>query len=297
MGTTFGLLSFNPQTNETHNWFHDENYSQGFESGRVTAISDGASGKLVVGTLSGELYNFDNNLSDGTSQWQKIDIKSDDNLSINCIYKSDQNITWIGTSEGLIKYVQPEETFHKLDDKIAPRKLTSNYIWPIYEDSDGILWIGTIGGLNSYNPETKKIQQYIHDPQNSSSISDNSILTICEDSKNNIWIGTFLGGLNLLDKKSGDFSNWQFNSNDTTSLPNNLVGSIMEDRKGIIWIGTAAGIAQFDKTKNKVVRFNSSDDQNLLSKVYVSDMHEDINGNIWIATLRSGLIRFSPANW
>ncbi|WP_369450782.1 two-component regulator propeller domain-containing protein [Algibacter lectus] len=56
------------------------------------------------------------------------------------------------------------------------------------------------GGLNFFNPNIWPYNfiRYQKNPINDSSLSDNRVISLCEDSQNNIWIGTEGGGLNFL---------------------------------------------------------------------------------------------------
>ena len=78
--------------------------------------------------------------------------------------------------------------------------LVSSAIVCVFEDSAGILWVGTNGGgLNKvlrdeFNKPIKFIR-IINEPKNLKSLSDNSVFSIHEDSRGNIWIGTFGGGI------------------------------------------------------------------------------------------------------
>ena len=70
-----------------------------------------------------------------------------------------------------------------------------------YEDNTGDLWVGTNGGgldkvVRSDNEETPlTFIHYKNDPDDPTSISDNSIFSIYEDSKGELWIGTVNGGI------------------------------------------------------------------------------------------------------
>jgi ligand-binding sensor domain-containing protein len=56
------------------------------------------------------------------------------------------------------------------------------------QDTQGYLWFGTIEGLNRYDGYNFRI--YVNSPDDATSISDDLISTIFEDSENNIWVGT-----------------------------------------------------------------------------------------------------------
>ncbi len=74
-----------------------------------------------------------------------------------------------------------------------------------YVIKKGDLWIGTsTGGVDRYNISGGNIYHSTHNSQDSTSISDNRITAIYEDSKNNIWVGT-QHGLNFYNSTTKKF--------------------------------------------------------------------------------------------
>ena len=112
---------------------------------------------------------------------------------------------------------------------------------------------------------------------------DREVQTIFEDSKGNIWIGTFSGGINKFDGEK--FINYT----KIDGLPDVFVGSIAEDKNGNIWFGTMGGLCKFDgenfinyrKGKNKTY--------------YVRTIEIDDENNLWLSTSK-GLTKFNPIN-
>lgn len=67
--------------------------------------------------------------------------------------------------------------------------LPSNDVRCILQDSQGFLWFGTAVGLARYDGYQFKV--YLHDLADSTTISNNRILTLFEDHSQNLWIGTY----------------------------------------------------------------------------------------------------------
>ena len=84
-------------------------------------------------------------------------------------------------------------------------------------------------GLNKFNPETEKFTRYRFDPKNKASISNDSILSIYQDTKGRLWIGTAGGGLNLYHPETDTFTYYL----EKDGLPNGVVYGILEDEQGI----------------------------------------------------------------
>ncbi|HEY0199715.1 MAG TPA: two-component regulator propeller domain-containing protein [Rhodanobacter sp.] len=72
-------------------------------------------------------------------------------------------------------------------------------------------------------------------------------------------------------------------------LPQNGITKILETRDGYLWVGTQAGLARFDG-----VSFTTFDHTNtpLLNRDFISDLVEDGQGTLWIATRNGGVVTF-----
>lgn len=72
-------------------------------------------------------------------------------------------------------------------------------------------------------------------------------------------------------------------------LPQNGITKILETRDGYLWVGTQEGLARFDG-----VSFTSFDHTNTppLDRDYISDLAEDSQGTLWIATTNGGVASF-----
>lgn len=72
-------------------------------------------------------------------------------------------------------------------------------------------------------------------------------------------------------------------------LPQNSVTKILQTRDGFLWVGTQAGLARFDG-----VRFTTFDHTNtpVFRDDYISDLVEDRQGTLWIATWSDGAFTY-----
>jgi len=67
--------------------------------------------------------------------------------------------------------------------------------------------------------------------------------------------------------------------------------AILQDSRGFIWVATNDGLNRYDGYKFKIFR-NDPKDPESIGNSYVQDIKEDKDGNIWIATVGSGLDKF-----
>jgi len=142
-------------------------------------------------------------------------------------------------------------------------KVKGNKVQCFLQDSDNQLWLGTDSGLLqcTYKAgEIEVLRQYQESKTGSSKLSYNSIFTLHEDAKKNIWIGTFGGGLNklTLDADRNPLEMEYFRKNDV--LPDDVVyGILPQENSGNLWISTDMGLVRFNTETKKVNVFDVSD--------------------------------------
>lgn len=159
----------------------------------------------------------------------------------------------------------------------------------VYRDHEGFLWIGNgVVGLMKNNSHTTI--RYLHDDNDSTSISDNKINAIDQDSAKNIWIGTH-HGLNRYIPDSDDFVNYYHTPSDTASLSDNYVNGIFTTQTGTVWILTANGLCKYLPEKDQFERYTIA---NSKSGNDVCAMGQDKDGELWLVTTNNGIYHFNP---
>ena len=178
---------------------------------------------------------------------------------------------------------KPIINFNKLTTE---QGLSNNYIFEICQDSFGFIWIGTSNGLCRYDTK-ETFKKFTTD---NSSLKSNNIRSLLADSKNQLWIGTRLGGVSCYNLTNGTWKTYINDPHNPKSLSNNEVLSLHEDSKGRIWVGTEFGLNLFDpKTESFTSWLPNSEDPNALNKKAVLDIEEDSRGLIWVGLWDGGL--------
>lgn len=149
------------------------------------------------------------------------------NNNIFCVGEDDNNRLWIGTYQGLNVL---DKTTGKIQ-KINHPELTNNSICQILITQQKNILLATERGLYQYIPE--KDSCILFSEQNTGGeLPATSIKALLEDSKGNVWIGTWNRGLYRYDPSANKYYTYpQFNSR-------NSAHTILEDSKQRIWIGT-----------------------------------------------------------
>ncbi|MBI3189617.1 MAG: response regulator, partial [Ignavibacteriales bacterium] len=114
------------------------------------------------------------------------------------------------------------------------------------KDADGTFWLGVYQeGVFHFNPLTLELQQFSHDANTATSLSNNRVLAITEDPTEPakyFWVGTEGGGLNKFEKAIGRCTH--ITTRD--GLPNNVVYTIFPDKKGKLWLSTNSGLCSLE---------------------------------------------------
>lgn len=213
------------------------------EFNHIRVICEDENGNLLIGTYSGGLFIFDKN-------------------------------------SGIIKNFR-----HNSSDSLS---IGADQVQSIFIDSYNEKWIGTFGGgLNKirndkFTYNNISFINYLNNPLDPFSLSDNRIYTIFEDKDKILWIGTFGGGLNKFDRNTEHFISYKNIVGDETSLSDNRILAIYEDSKGMLWIGTyGGGLLKFNKRTEKFTKYNKT---NRFNSSVVYGILEDNSQNLWMST-------------
>lgn len=295
IGTYGGGLNkcnINDPENQTFKVFTDK--LPDLNSNIISTVCEDKRGNLWIGTYEGINY-LDNHGKIIRIKKNKSDISN--SFIVNTLKPDSKNNIWVGTSKsGLLKIqdYQVTQTYsHNLSDSIG---ISHNNVLSILEDSFGQIWVGTYNGLdkivfNNNNPsdEIKRIIHYKHDKDNSSSISNNNIYCIFEDSKQNIWVGTSTG-LNRFNHKTENFRRFTIKD----GLPNNVVNGILEDKLGNLWLSTHKGLSKYNPYKQIFTNFDVQD--GLQSNVFASNANCILQSGELVFGGINGVNIFDPLN-
>jgi signal transduction histidine kinase/ligand-binding sensor domain-containing protein/DNA-binding response OmpR family regulator len=173
--------------------------------------------------------------------------------------------------------------------------LASNGINDIIQDSHGFIWLATNNGLHRW--DGYKIRIFLHDPNDSSTLSSSAANFLYEDSDNNIWIGAFREGLNRFNSIDESFTRYNIGNTNPEAHNQNIIAEICEDSDKNLWIGTDYGLLRFNRSTGQYSRF-TADSNSINRKVLVKGVNDirsmiKMNKNtLLIGTREAGLIEF-----
>jgi len=248
--------------------------------------------RLWIGTYRGGL-NLYNAKTDKYKVFQ-YDPQNPNSLSDNhvrVIRKDRFGNLWIGTYNGGVNKfnILTGKSTRFIHNPNNPASISGNQIQDILIESDSVIWVATFGGgLNKFSFDVNlsvsspRITKFRNDPSDSTSISDDRVYDLYEDSAGSFWIGTYGGGLEMMNRKTGKFIHYKNEPNNPNSISNDKVMVIIEDSQKILWLGTSGGgLNKFDSKTNQFIRFSQKN--GLTSSVVYGILEDDAN-NLWMST-------------
>jgi ligand-binding sensor domain-containing protein/two-component sensor histidine kinase len=238
---------------------------------------------------------------------------------------------WVGTFQGLCKYVRSEDRFIQFyNDPKNPASISGNRPNALIKDKKGRIWISVWGsGLNLYDEKTNSFIRFKYNESDVNSISSNSVRSLFCDAAGTVWVGTWNNGLNRVIEDEHGFRFHRYGvescnqittlAEDTdknlwigsyesgvcllndkrdrfSKLPDfsqNDVNKIIFDSKGNGWIGTNSGLYFYDWATSKFINFKNEPGNSFsISSNTIYALFEDKKGIIWFSGV--GLDKFDP---
>jgi len=248
---------------------------------------------------------------------------------VNHIVQDDQGFLWFGTSDGLRRYDGYSFRDYRHDPK-DPNSISGATVYALFKDRSGRLWVGSDAFLDMFDPATEKfthfsgpgttgieglvldIRQdqkgmlwiasyhglyrvdpatwhtvhYRHEPDNPSTLSSNLLKATLEEKDGTFWVATERG-IDLFDRETGKVTRHFSLMNGVEPLRM----SLFQDHTGVLWaiFSSKNGLAKVDRAANEVTQYLFSDE--LGQNTGVDSVCEDTDGNMWLGTGSSGLLK------
>lgn len=243
IGTTgYGLLTLNSLA---HNFHHTERTS-------VFNFFERDDGRILVNSGGDELKVLDLSTGSYVDTIHEKDAKA--------YYERErQDRRWYEQDNMLYNY--DPETKERKSYPIPIKLSYGNYasVSDIKEGPDGKIWLGTISeGLLCFDRVSNKWMIFKNDPKDKTSLSFNSIFTLCFDPAEPakyLWIGTNGGGMDRMDLSTGKFIRYSVKN----GLPNDVVYGILPDNANDLWMSTNKGLSCFNTTNKSFKNYEEKD--------------------------------------
>ena len=225
---------------------------------------------LFVGNLNNGIYS-------GTNFTDLKPIKEVGFTKVISLYEH-QNKLFIGTKDLFHIYDLSSKKIIFTSKKII--KVTSFYV-----DKDNMLFIGTqlsgIAVVALQDIENEKAYRFYSDLKTGNNKIENSRITsIKEDSKGNVWVGTY-NGLHLYDRVNKKFNAQSLLIND--KLPSIIINAIAIKNDNI-WLGTPSGMVKLVYENKKLSIKDKLTKEEGLNSDFICAITFDSKSNVWLST-------------
>lgn len=244
-------------------------YSDRFDFASAHALLLDSRGNIWVG-------HNDEGVSCFTTDGRIVKFSKDNGLvhnKVNALCEDRLGNVWVGTAVGIGR-ITPQMVADV--PYFLQRECARLVVSSLSCDSSGRIWVATGHGDDLYtiNPEQTSISRY-----SGPGLVGESVSAVCEDGDGALW---FCTTKNLAVRvKDGEETVFDVSHDHKT---NTLIHYVMQDSQGNHWFATEAGLTVLHDGKISYL-----DKRNGLNDDSVSDILEDMEGNIWAALNRGGL--------
>jgi len=270
--------------------FHRLSMQNGLPQTSATAIAQDGNGFIWVGTQGGlarwDGYRFRNYLP-----VQNDEHSLPDNY-IMSLYTDPRGRIWVGTNGGgLAQYDSKADHFIRVP--IGAQAISHVTVNAIIGDGKNGMWLATRGGLNHYDPDSGKFQQFHADAKQEASLPSEFVRTITRDKTGSLWIGTSVG---LVKQSAQDVGSARFTP---VRLPMDAgkiqrIVSLACSQDGKIWVGTfdsgAFYIDPKDGIPHRLLLPQPDTDQLLPTNDNIFTIRETAENEIWLGTYGKGIV-------
>ncbi|MBQ8811657.1 MAG: response regulator [Bacteroidales bacterium] len=295
-----GLQKYDEECRLIRHYMPNPLLSGSISSNEISSVLEDDSGALWVGTIGGGLnmLNLHGNniykysMTDGLSQNRVITFMED----------ADRGL-WVSTHDGGVDvFDQQTGIFRNLYINGRPSKEFSK-VSAMYKDNAGQIWIGTwnngIWIADSSRITVKNDRVMVSARKVSEPVIENcSIYKMADDRDGHVWVSTNRGLWEYIPGKSV-WRCWRHDGMNLFSLYSDFTTDIFPDpdsENKTIFIGTRAGLNKLVFDGNGIPqmhRVSMNGSKGHEATIFISDIHLDSKGRLWISTCGDGLYRMT----
>ncbi len=287
-----GITILNNKTNTT-SYLNTANVKE-LPTNNVKTLLLNNEDDLWIGTVDKGLIVYNLKKKKTRNDQLSVEVKEMlEDVGVYALKKQSDSIIWIGTfGNGLIRYNTNKKTAKVFKNELQQiSSLTNNRVRYVLIDSKKQIWVATQSGLNLINlPNSTtnevKIKHFFF---NNETLSGFDILTIFEDSKGAIWVGTKAKGFYVL--KGSKFEKISINDGDFEITS---IHSVLEDAYQNLWLSTNNGIVKFNTKTSETSIYGETD--GLVSNEFNDNSSLKLNDNQLYFGGPAGVSYFDPEN-
>lgn len=246
---------------------------QGLSNNRINIVVEESNKTFYIGTDIGTIDRYKN--GEITHVEFRTDLKE---AAIRDICEGANGTLWIASYRGILRLQGGSEKL------LGEREgLTAIDMRRILKDKNNDLWFASrSGGVFKFSQRLNKvIKHYSKD----SGLESDYVLSVEENSKGDIYVGTHSGGLTIINT-NGEVNTYHISKNDAGVL----IFNIYIDKDDAVWIVSNLGLYHFNDGVFKKIKLQAINK----GETYF-DWLEDNEHNIWVTT-NLGVLKIEHSN-
>ncbi|HJW29162.1 MAG TPA: two-component regulator propeller domain-containing protein, partial [Saprospiraceae bacterium] len=262
-------------------------------SNHIQTLYTDQKGNLWIGTMAGLCrYEY------ATDRFIRYAYKSP--ILINDIREDQHGQFWLATNYGLWSVDEPHHTIapytHNQDKDF--QKMFYTMIRQIMPSPNGNWYMATTTGIKVFNPYTLAYDEIKTSPNDSFSISSNSVISVAVDSSGYLWATCTAptNYLNRIDLKNHKVKYYHHFVDPQKNWTGNTINQVFVDHQGRLWVTSGlAGLSLYDPKKDDFTDYlHDPNYPNSLLSNQVIALYQGLDGVIWVGSNGYGLSYFNP---
>jgi ligand-binding sensor domain-containing protein/signal transduction histidine kinase len=217
----------------------------------ILSIVQDKDGLLWIGTIGRGLYSLDPETEDiGSYRYDKSRPNWITSDVVTRIYADPTGVLWLSTWNGLNRFDPKTQKFnaYRADGS------SNRAFFSLIPDDSGNLWIASLVGLVKFEISSGTFTEFKHNPDDASSLSNNTVNNVFRDRSGTFWLATH-NGLNRFHPETGKFEAYF----ERDGLAGSAISCIQEDAAGQLWLSTNHGVSRMNPTTNEFKNYTSAD--------------------------------------
>ncbi|NPA35520.1 MAG: response regulator [Chlorobi bacterium] len=166
----------------------------------------------------------------------------------------------------------------------------------VIKKAENIFWLGTDRGLFKTVLDGDRltiIKKYTVITFDKRVIPDLDVLSVFEDKRGVVWVGSVKEGVFRYDSETDNFINYGYDPKNPHGITSPRINSFFHDRFDVLWIGTAqGGIDKLDFNQKQFISYSHNPyDKFSLSGNLITDIMEDSKGRLWVSNFNEAVCR------
>ncbi|MEM1248754.1 MAG: two-component regulator propeller domain-containing protein [Acidobacteriota bacterium] len=201
---------------------------------------------------------------------------------------------WVATGVGLDRVTLPTDRYGDFEVETyavdsPERALPAKDVRGVYQTRDGTLWIETFQGLHYLGRDRRSVKS------RTEGLLSQAVLSLFEDRGGDLWMGMYRGLQRIRRGEDGgpqELTPWLSDLEDPSSLGGSAVARLAQTPDGALWMGSYNGLHRLHPDGASFDRFLPDPERDdALPHEFVSALHVDREGTLWVGTLGGGLSR------